>query len=207
MVFKDRKEAGEKLVKAIKKDKELIGEIDNTVVVSLLRGGIIIGKVLAEKFKIPHLPLVVAKIPAPPPHSPELAIGALCGDIVYRDERILSSIASSSADINKQIKKAKEKQKKYLKGFKLDKIDYKARFKGKTVFLVDDGIATGSTIRAAALFIKDKKAKRIILAVPVAPTEFESKGFDRAIILHKEPMFYAVGQFYEEFGEVNENVY
>ena len=99
MIFKDRKDAGEKLVKAIKKDKKLAKEIDNAVVVSLLRGGIIIGNVLSEKLGIPHYPLVAAKIPAPPPQSPELAIGALCGKLIYRDKQVLSSICPSETEI------------------------------------------------------------------------------------------------------------
>lgn len=204
IIFRDRAEAGEKLVEAIKKDKELISKIDNAAVVSLLRGGIVIGNVLAEKLGIPHYPLVVAKIPAPFPHSPELAIGALCVDFVYRDERVLASIHTSRGDIEKQIEKAKGKQESYRKRFKLEWLDFNEIIKDKIIFLVDDGIATGSTVRAAALFIKSKKPKKIVLAVPVAPTEFDTSGFDKVFILHLDPYFTAVSQFYHNFPEVKD---
>lgn len=205
MVFQNRREAGKKLVGEIRKDKKLIGNLQSCVVVSLLRGGIIVGDVVAKELSIPNYPLVVAKIPAPFPHSPELAIGALCGDIVYRDEEVLTAINSSRNDIDKQVKKAKEKQKKYLQRFELTKLDYAKNLRGKTVLLVDDGIATGSTVRAAALFVKSVGAKTVILAVPVAPTDFAKKGFDRVIILHQDSMFFAVGQFYRDFYEIEDN--
>lgn len=204
MIFQDRTEAGKKLAGAIKQDLEIGKDFKNSVVVSLLRGGIVVGDVIAKELGIPHYPLVVAKIPAPFPHSPELAIGALCVDFVYRDERVLASIHLGRGGVEQQIEKAKSKQKKYQKRFKLEQLDYEKELKGKNVFLVDDGIATGSTVRAAALFIKINQPQKLILAVPVAPKEFDTSGFDKVFILHQDPYFGAVSQFYQSFPEVRD---
>lgn len=204
MIFEDRTEAGEKLAREIKKDPKIGRDFKNSAVVSLLRGGIVVGDVISNKLGIPHYPLVVAKIPAPAPHSPELAIGALCADFVYRDERILASIHLGRGGIGQQIEKARSKQEKYQKRFELEQLDYEKELEGKNVFLVDDGIATGSTVRAAGLFIKSNKPKKLILAVPVAPSEFDTSGFDAVFILHKDPYFSAVSQFYQSFPEVRD---
>ena len=202
MQFKNREEAGEKLVERLLEDEEIEKTVKNTAVVSLLRGGVVIGNILANKLKIPHYPLAVAKIPAPFPHSPELAVGAICGEIIYRDENIIQLIQISKIEFEKQVTIAKQKQTKYTKKYKLNKLSYKKLFKNKHIILTDDGVATGATIRAAALYINSNKPKSITLAIPVTPEEFDEKGFDKVIILHKDPFFYAVGQFYKEFPEV-----
>ena len=71
--------------------------------------------------------------------------------------------------------------------------------------MVDDGIATGASMKAAALFCKNKKATEVILAVPVAPPDFETEGFDRVFILHKDPGFHAVSQYYDYFPQVEDS--
>ena len=70
--------------------------------------------------------------------------------------------------------------------------------------MTDDGIATGSTVKAAILYLKSKKPKSIILAVPVAPTDFSTVGIDKELILHKNFAFGAVSQFYERFPQVED---
>ena len=199
MLFKDRAEAGEKLVQLLSKTH--LYDRTNVLVVSLLRGGIIVGDVIAKKLSLAHLPLVVIKIPAP--HQPELAIGALCFDQTYWEPSIVNSLNLTLPEKNDQRLIAKNKFADYCRRFKIQEKDY-LMIKNKAVVLVDDGIATGSTSRAARLFLKSIGAKKIILAAPVAPTDFDERGFDEVIILHKDPYLSAISQFYESFPQVED---
>lgn len=202
MIFKDREDAGEKLSEKLFKDKNLLKNRRQVIVVSLLRGGIVVGRVIARKLRLKHISLAVTKIPAP--HNPELAIGALCFDTVYLQEDIIGQLDLKEESIKNQISIAKTKHKEYIKKFSLEKIDYEKKLKNKTVIIVDDGAATGATTKAALLFVKSKKAKKIILAIPVTPTDFDTKRFDQVFILHRDPFFSSVSQFYESFPQVEE---
>lgn len=195
MLFQDRFDAGNQLADRLTDYK------NNSIVVSLLRGGIIVGAEIANKLKVGHFPLAVAKIPAP--FQSELAIGALCFDFTYLESRLINSLALDKLTVRQQISLAKEKFNSYLKQFDLKKSNY--RLKNKTVVLVDDGIATGSTVKAALLFIKSLRPKKIISAIPVAPIDFETAGFDETIILHREQNFSSVSQFYKSFPQVDDD--
>lgn len=196
MLFKDREEAGEKLARLLKNkvDKKV-------VVVSLLRGGVILGEKFSKTLKIFHLPLAAAKIPAP--YQPELAIGALCFDYTYLEPDVINSLRLDKISTKRQVDIAKEKFKSYLKRFSLKKSIFKKIVK-KTVLLTDDGIATGATVKAALLFLRSFRPKKVILAVPVAPKGFVNPGFDEVIILHFDPVFSAVSQFYKDFPQVED---
>ncbi|MBI5123371.1 phosphoribosyltransferase [Candidatus Roizmanbacteria bacterium] len=193
MLFQDRLDAGNQLVDKLTDYK------NNSVVVSLLRGGVIVGNVIAKKLKIPHLFLAVVKISHP--DQPELAIGALCFNKIYLDNQYVSFFDKKT--INQQIKNAKIKFSSYLKRFNLKKLDYK-KLKNKTVILVDDGVATGATTKISLLFLKSQVPKKIILAVPVAPVDFDGPGFNLMIILHHDQPFTAVSQFYRNFPQVED---
>lgn len=203
MIFKDRAEAGERLAGILKNDPYIKQPPTRKkgVVISLLRGGIVLGDIIAKKLAIDHLPLAVAKIASP--SNPELALGALCFDITYLDPKIVSSLSLDKASIQKQIKLAQEKFASYQKRFFLNEKMYN-RLIDCLVILVDDGIATGSSVRAALLFVKSKKPKKIFLASPVAPVDFEEKGFDKVFIIHKDPYLSSVSQFYQNFPQVED---
>lgn len=202
MIFKDRREAGRKLLVRLFEDREIKKNKGKVVIISLLRGGIVVGDVIAKGLDVKHLPLVVTKIPAP--HSPELAIGALCFDMVYLEKSVVDSLGLDKGIISLQIDIAREKFNSYLKRFGIKQSVYTRSLKNKIVVVVDDGIATGSTIKAAVLFLKSKKPKSIILAVPVAPTDFYIVGVDKQFILYKDFAFGAVSQFYEHFPQVED---
>jgi len=198
MLFKDRVDAGEKLVPVIKK---YFDQKENTVVVSLLRGGVVVGNIIANKLGLNHLPLAVAKIPFP--HQPELALGALCFDEIYLEKPLIKSLELEEIVVDGQIEKAEEKFNSYCQRFNLTEDSYN-KVKDQTVFLVDDGVATGSTAKVAFLFLKSKKAKEIILAVPGGPTDFDENFFDKTIILEKRSSFFSVSQLYEDFQQVED---
>jgi predicted phosphoribosyltransferase len=193
MLFQDRLDAGNQLADRLTDYK------NNSIVVSLLRGGVIIGDAIAKKLKIPHLFLAAVKISHP--DQSELAIGALCFNKIYLDNQYVSFFDKKT--INQQIKNAKIKFSSYLKRFNLKKTSFKT-IKNKTVILVDDGIATGATVKAALMLLKSQVPKKIILAVPVAPVDFDYPGFDQIIILRRDQYFSAVSQFYESFPQVED---
>lgn len=202
MIFKDRREAGRKLLVRLFEDRGIKKTKRRLVVVSLLRGGIVVGDIMAKGLQVRHLPLVVTKIPAP--YNPELALGGLCFDITYLEKTVVNSLGLEKSEIVNQIGLARKKFNSYLKRFGIKKILYSRSLKNKIVILTDDGIATGSTVKAAILYLKSKKPKSIILAVPVAPTDFSTIGIDRELILHKSVVFGAVSQFYERFPQVED---
>lgn len=193
MLFQDRLDAGNQLADKLTYYK------NSSVVVSLLRGGVIVGNVVAKKLNIPHLFLTVAKISHP--YQSELAVGALCFDKIYLDNQYVSFFDKKT--INQQIKNAKIKFSSYLKRFHFKKTSFKT-IKNKAVILVDDGIATGATVKAALMFLKSQSPKKIILAIPVVPTNFKNPGFDEIIILHRDQYFSAVSLFYQNFPQVED---
>lgn len=202
MLFKDRADAGRKLLVRLFENRDIKKYKRKVVVISLLRGGIIVGNIIAKGLQVKHYPLAVAKIPAP--ERPELAIGAVCYDTVYLEKSVIDSLRLDRLSIASQINTAKEKFKSYLKRFKIKKLLYTTRLKNKLVILVDDGIATGSTIKAAILYLKSKKPKSIFLAIPVAPSDFKITGVDKKFILHVDCGFSAVSQFYASFSQVED---
>lgn len=197
MLFKNRVDAGKQLAAflfpKIKEKKELI-------VVSLLRGGAVVGDEIAKQFNLPHLGLPVVKIGAY--DNEELAIGALIFKTKFYNRRIASWY--SKEQLNQSEIKAKKKFGDYCQRFQIKEDDFN-QLKNKSIILVDDGAATGSSLQAAALFLKKKKVKKIILALPVAPTDFDISCFNESYILHQDPNLSAVSQYYQDFSQVNED--
>lgn len=197
MVFKDRVEAGKKLVVKLKKYK-------NPIVLSIPRGGVVIGNEIAKKLKCPHDIIIARKLGAP--GNPELAIGAVTaeGDL-YLDEVLIEKIGADHKYIlgeqERQMEEAERRESAYRSGRK------KASTRGKTVILVDDGLATGATMKAAARSVKRSGAKKIVVAVPVAPKEaverYTELGID-IVVIDTPESFWAIGQFYEDFPQVSD---
>src|SRR3989304_7374123 len=204
MIFKDRQDAGRKLLVRLFEDQEIRRNTENAVVVSLLRGGIIIGDIIAKGLEAKHLPLVVTKIPAP--HNPELALGALCFDVTYLEKNVVNSLKLEKSGIVNQIEVARKKFNSYLNRFRIKESLFSKNIKNKIVILTDDGIATGSTVKVAVLFLKSNNPKSIILAVPVAPSDFHVKGIDKEIVLHKKFAFGAISQFYGHFPQIEDEL-
>jgi predicted phosphoribosyltransferase len=202
MKFSDRADAASKLLKKIRFDPLVKKNLKNIVIISLLRGGAVIGNYLSKKLKAPHLPLVVAKIPAP--QNPELAIGALCFDISYLERRIVEQLNLTKRERADQIKIAREKFNSYILRFGIKENIYE-KLKNKIIILVDDGVATGASVKAALLYLRTKDPAKIILAVPVGPIDFEIGGIDKVLILYKDPNFSAVSQFYEKFPQIEDD--
>ncbi len=200
MIFRNRSEAGKKLATALTDYLEK----SDTVVVALARGGVSVGYEVANALKLPLEVICPRKIGAP--FNEEFAIGAVTeeGDPLLSTDvirRLGVSEEYLAREIEKQRELAKKRALSYRKGRKAISV------KEKKVLLVDDGIATGASIRAAARGLKKAGAQSIIIAVPVAAMESAAKlqkEVDEVIVLHAPPDFYAVGQFYEQFGQVTD---
>ncbi len=195
VIFKDRVDAGKKLGRILK------NKYKKTAVVSLLRGGAVVGNEVAKVLKSQHFPLPVAKISSP--IQPELALGALCFDEIFLDRNIIGSFSFSRPVIVNQINLAREKFQSYIKRFKIKKSNFQ-KISGHVAILVDDGIATGATIKAGALFMKTLLPEKVIAAVPVAPLDFSSAGFDEVVIYHRDPQMSAISRFYKDFPQLED---
>jgi putative phosphoribosyl transferase len=181
--------------------KKLRGKI---VVLAIPRGGVVIGKIISRVLNCPLDVLITRKIGAP--GNPELAVGAV-GPLGIRivNWELAKKVGADQNYLKAQIenlkKEIKEREEKFRKG------KPELKIAGKNVILTDDGIATGATIEAAIAWLKSQKVKRIILAVPVAPSGVIEKLkplVDELIVLEEPEFFAAVGQFYREFEQVKD---
>jgi len=200
MFFQDRTDAGMQLAEKLQAYK---GQKD-ALVIGLARGGVVTAAPIAKALHLPLNVLVVRKIGAP--GNPELAIGAITqnGDGVW-NEHLIASLGVSKQYIQQEVAKemalAKKRVALYHKNCPL--IDVK----GKTVLLVDDGIATGASMRAAIQSLRASSVKKIVLAIPVAAPDslYEiQKTVDETVCLYHPPFFAAVGQFYRVFDQTSE---
>lgn len=174
MIFKDRRDAGKKLGELLKTELKDINS-KNIVVISLLRGGILVGYEVARALHTSHVPLVVSKISTT--GNDELALGAVCFDITYLDREIINYVGGiSRPDLRAYIEEAQYKFQDYMENYMLQNIDYTSQIKDKIVILVDDGIATGSTVKAACLYISTLQPKKTYVASPVVLTQLQIPG-------------------------------
>ncbi len=198
MFFYDRKQAGEKLAQALLSFK---GRTD-AVVAGLARGGVVVAHALAKMLDLPLDVIVIRKIGAP--HNEELALGAIDenGEGLF-NQSIIEALGVSEAYLKEEVQRQRLAAKKRLEAYGRGA----NAVKEKIVILVDDGMATGASMRAAIHSAKKKGAKKIIVAVPVAPPETvqEIEGdVDAVICLHKPVSFQAVSQFYEKFDQTGD---
>ena len=211
--FYDRREAGkylaEKVKAYIKNSFNSETERESFMVMAIPRGGVILGDIIASELETDMDIIISKKIGAE--NNPELAIGAVMADGSYIiNEDLVNRINISDEYIHKQIDIQKKEIERRLLEFK-GKKDYSSELKDKIIILVDDGIATGATILAAAKWIKETQhSKRLIVAVPVAPAESNildklHQISDKVIVILTPYDFAAVGQFYEHFDQVSDN--
>ncbi|WP_029519869.1 phosphoribosyltransferase family protein [Persephonella sp. IF05-L8] len=195
-MFKDREEAGLLLADLL---KEYIEEPENTVILAIPRGGVPVAYKIAEKLGIPFGMIIAKKIT--PPDNPEAAIGAATPDGTY----ILSPYAYGYPYIEEAIQKAINEARKKLERYAGGK---EPNLEGKTVIIVDDGIATGYTAMAAGKSAKERGAQKVILAVPVCPVDSilrVKEIFDDIVCYHKvDTPFFAVGAYYQDFHQIED---
>jgi len=198
MLFKDRKDAGRQLAAELQ-----LLNIKDGLIIGLPRGGVVVAAEIARMLHLPLDVIIVRKLGAP--FNPELAIGALVEDHVFLNQEFVREFGIDQAYIQSEIAREKKEASRRLALYRHGRSS--PVFKGKTVIVVDDGIATGATMRVSLDHLKSKGAKRLIIAVPVAPPDtlehLKKEGFE-IICLYTPPSFAAVGEFYESFPQVQD---
>ena len=199
MMFNDRVDAGKKLAEALKGFR---GE--DVVVLGIPRGGVVVANEVANALGSPLDIVVSRKIEAP--GEPEFALGAVTqeGDVIL-DRKAAESLGASKGYIDDQIRKKKEEVKDRVLRLRAD-VPYPSLL-GKVVLIVDDGIATGSSVSAAVMSVRRRDPKEIVIAVPVAPRDaIETLTGDgtKVVCLETPGPFLAIGEFYRDFGQVED---
>ncbi|MGB8314409.1 MAG: phosphoribosyltransferase [Aestuariivirga sp.] len=200
--FTSRTQAGQLLAEQVAKFR-----FEQPVVLALPRGGVPVALEVARVLKAPMDLLLVRKIGVP--WQPELAAAAVVDgehrDIVFNDE-VMSMLGLKRDDIEraaaKEIAEIDRRRKLYLKGREPISVA------GRTAIVVDDGIATGTTVKAALQALKKRSPKRLVLAVPVAPSDTidDLRAYvDDIICLQRPYPFMAIGVFYRDFHQVGDD--
>ena len=200
MIFQNRQQAGKQLVSKLEDYKNK----NNVVVLGLPRGGVILSFEVAKALNLPMDLAVSRKISAP--NNPEFAIGAIdeSGYGIF-DESTIASYGITQEYIKQQIAIQKQEANRRLKLYRSGTAALKLH--GKTVILVDDGIATGSTMLAAIHSVKNKGTKQVIVAVPVTARDSLKKiqkQVDQVVYLSAPIFFNSVGSFYKEFSQTTD---
>jgi putative phosphoribosyl transferase len=196
--FRDRTDAGQKLAGLLGKYKN-----QNAVVYALPRGGVPVGQEIARALHCPLDLIIIRKIGHP--GNPEYALGAVAEDgLLVVNEEDLAKVDPEwfEAEKQRQIKEAKRRRKLYLQG----KEPIPA--KGKIALIVDDGIATGSTMLVAIKKVKREKPAKIVVAVAVSPKETAQR-FAREVeefvaVAIPEIFWGAIGYYYDDFSQVSD---
>jgi predicted phosphoribosyltransferase len=201
MPFEDRAQAGRQLAQALAHYQD-----HQPVVLALPRGGVPVAAQVAEALKAPLDLILVRKIGVP--MQPELAMGAVADGakpLIVRNEDVIELAGISAAEFKKvcdeELAEIERRRERYLGG------RARAEVEGKTAIVIDDGVATGATTRAALRATRLRKPKKLVLAVPVAPTdslEAMRKEADDVVCLEDHEMFGAIGYYYADFRQTSD---
>ena len=200
MRFRDRADGGQRLAKKLLTYKNN----PKAIVLGLPRGGVVTAYEVAKELSLPLDIIVTRKIGAP--GQEELAVGALTqeGKPIFNQE-LLESLGLSEQDVAAIIEKEKKEAQRLLATYRGNRAPLDV--KNKIAIIVDDGIATGATMRAAVATARNLGALKIIVAVPVAPPESLKeirKEADEVICLFIPEVMLGVGAFYDLFAQTDD---
>lgn len=198
--FRDRSAAGRELAESLRSYRGR----EDVVVLALARGGVPVGYEVARALGAPLDVFVVRKLGVP--SEPELAMGAIAtGGVRVLMEEVLESLAIPDevvARVAAEEERELERRERHYRGDRAP-----AEIRGRTVILVDDGLATGATMRAAARAVRAQDPKRVVIAVPVGSPEtcasMEAEADEVVCLMTPEP-YLAVGFWYEEFSQTTD---
>lgn len=176
----------------------------DAIVLAIPRGGVVVGFEVAHVLSIPLDVIIPRKIRAP--DNPELAIGAMTEDgTIILDEKLVKYLQVSKDYIKEESERQRLEIERRLKLYRGD-APYPS-LKNREVIIVDDGVATGSTMKAALTSVRRRGAKSVMIAVPVCPSstikELKREA-DSVVCLHQPEPFYAIGQFYADFAQTSD---
>jgi putative phosphoribosyl transferase len=198
MPFINRADAGIKLAKQC-----FNLNLTDVLIFALPRGGAIVGAEIAKQFNTGLSLIMVRKIAHP--HNPEYAIGAVAEEKTIIKNEIESRLVSPdwlAVSISEALWANKRRRKLYFNDKEMSSVE------GKTVLLVDDGIATGLTMMAAIKEMRTRKAKKIIVAVPICPIDvywtLKELADDVICLIVDESYLGAVGAYYDDFRQVTD---
>jgi putative phosphoribosyl transferase len=197
MIFRDRKDAGQKLALALREK-----HLDIEVVLGLPRGGVVCANEVAKIYQIPLGMLFTRKIRHP--HSPDFAVGAIAEKNIFikRCESVGLDEQWLENEVHKQKIELNRQKSVYLTNRPTPIL------KNKVIVVVDDGLASGVTMEAALEHLITHNPKKIIVAVPVSPpsanNQFLSK-INHFFTLNEAERFYSSGGFYENFTEIEDH--
>jgi predicted phosphoribosyltransferase len=198
--FANREDAGRRLAAKLR----MIAEGRNPVILALPRGGVPVAAVIAATLGLPFDLLIVRKLGVP--GQEEYAMGAIAGGgVLVLDHRVVAQLGLDLDEVGKVIQREtrelERRERLYRDGRPPPGVA------GRTVIVVDDGIATGSTMSAAIELLRHQKAGRVIVAVPVAPRDTAKRlrsEADEVITLIEPRDFIAVGRWYEDFSQTGD---
>jgi len=200
MIFANRTEAGQKLALRLRK----YANRDDVIVLAAPRGGVPTAFEVATNLKVPLDVFVLRKLGVP--GHEELAFGAIAsGGVRVLDRNTVEGLGVTGLDIERvtraEERELERRERAYRDGRPLLDV------RGMTVILIDDGIATGSSMRAAIRALRQMKPARIVIAVPVAPPSACNRlrvEVDELVCLEMPEPFYGVGRFYDDFSQVSD---
>ena len=200
MSFSNRVDAGRKLARQLRS----YADRDDVIVLGIPRGGIRVAFEVAEGLNAPLDVILSCKLGVP--GHEELPFGAVAsGGVRVLDQRVVSGVGISHAEIeliSAQVRRELELRERVYRG-RLAPLDVREL----TVVLVDDGIATGSSMRAAIDALRRLRPAKIVAAIPVAPASTCGRlkeEVDELVCLEVREEFFAIGQFYEDFSQVTD---
>lgn len=199
LIFANRRDAGQKLA-----EKLLDYRDKQPVVLGIPRGGVVVAAEVAGELGAPLDVIIPRKVGAP--FNRELAVGAVAPDgTAIFDERALGMLGLQQTDLQDEVARQTAEIERRTKSYRGNRKPLVLQ--GETVIVVDDGIATGLTAKAALRSVQKHKPESLILAVPVTTMEAAAelrKDIDELICLLVPEVFYAVGQFYKNFSQTTD---
>lgn len=198
-MFRDRRDAGRQVAELLDGH-----DIEPDVVLAVPRGGLPVGRAVADALGVPLDVVVARKLPAP--GSPELALGAVAADgTLWLNDGFVDKMGVDQSYVTEVTEREREAAARKLARYRGDRpaLD----LAGKVVVVVDDGLATGATVRACVRQLRNVGAARVVVAVPVGPPDTVERlreEADEVVCVETPPHFSAVGQFYESFPQVSD---
>jgi putative phosphoribosyl transferase len=201
MSFKNRADAGRRLAVALASYKK-----QNLSILALPRGGVPVAAEVAKALEAPLDLILVRKVGVP--HQPELAMGAIVDGatpVIVRNEEVIRSAGIDEVTFTNVCESERAEIERRRARYLGDRAG--ADIAGHTVILIDDGVATGATTRAALRATRQRKPKRLVLAVPVAPTDILAElrvEADDVICVEDHELLYAIGRYYRDFHQITD---